>query len=78
VAKSSAGAYTRQMFLQRSEEDLIRSARDGDGIAFADLMRPLYSTAFRVAFALLHDSGDAEDAVQEAAFKAWRKLGTVR
>jgi len=66
------------MFLQRSEEDLIRSARDGDGAAFTDLMRPLYATAFRVAFALLHDSGEAEDAVQEAAFKAWRKLGTVR
>ena len=66
------------MFVQRSEEDLIRAARDGDGRAFADLMRPLYATAFRVAFALLHDSGEAEDAVQEAAFKAWRKLGTVR
>jgi len=66
------------MFFQRSEEDLIRAARDGDGRAFADLMRPLYATAFRVAFALLHDSGEAEDAVQEAAFKAWRKLGTVR
>ena len=66
------------MFRQPSEEDLIRSARDGDGRAFADLMQPLYATAFRVAFALLHDSGEAEDAVQEAAFKAWRKLGTVR
>jgi RNA polymerase sigma factor (sigma-70 family) len=66
------------MFFQRSEEDLLRAARDGDGRAFADLMRPLYATAFRVAFALLHDSGEAEDAVQEAAFKAWRKLGTVR
>ncbi len=66
------------MFLHRSEEDLIRSALDGDGAAFADLMRPLYATAFRVAFAVLHDSGEAEDAVQEAAFKAWRKLGTVR
>ena len=66
------------MFNQRSEEDLIRSARDGDGRAFADLMQPLYATAFRVAFALLHDAGEAEDAVQEAAFKAWRKLGTVR
>ena len=66
------------MFLQRSEQDLIRSARDGDGAAFADLMRPLYATAFRVAFAVLHDSAEAEDAVQEAAFKAWRKLGTVR
>lgn len=66
------------MFLQRSEEDLIRAAGNGDGRAFADLMRPLYATAFRVAFALLHDSGEAEDAVQEAAFKAWRKLHMVR
>jgi len=65
------------MFLPRSEEDLIRSARDGDGGAFADLILPLYATAFRVAFAVLHDSGEAEDAVQEGAFKAWRKLGTV-
>jgi RNA polymerase sigma factor (sigma-70 family) len=66
------------MFFHRSEEDLIRAARDGDGRAFADLMRPLYATAFRVAIALLHDSGEAEDAVQEAAFKAWKNLGTVR
>jgi len=77
-AKPPATAYTQQMFLPRSEEDLIRAARDGDGIAFADLMRPLYATAFRVAFAVLHDSGEAEDAVQEAAFKAWKKLGSVR
>ena len=66
------------MFLHRSEEDLIRAARDGDGVAFADLLRPLYATAFRVAFAVLHDSGEAEDAVQEATFKAWKKLGSVR
>ena len=66
------------MFQQKSEEDLVRSARDGDGSAFADLLRPLYSSAFRVALALLHDRGEAEDAVQEAAFKAWRKLHTVR
>src|SRR5712664_2809225 len=66
------------MFQQKSEEDLIRSARDGDGAAFADLLRPLYSSAFRVALALLHDRSEAEDAVQEAAVKAWRKLDTVR
>jgi len=77
-ARALVAAYTQQMFQQRSEEDLIRSARDGDGSAFADLLRPLYSSALRVALALLHDRGEAEDAVQEAAFKAWRKLGTVR
>ena len=66
------------MLLQRSQEDLIRSARAGDGGAFADLIHPLYFAAFRVAYGLLHDKGEAEDAVQEAAFKAWRKLDTVR
>jgi RNA polymerase sigma-70 factor (ECF subfamily) len=66
------------MLYERSEEDLIRSARGGEGGAFADLIRPHYSSAFRVAFGLLHDTGEAEDAVQEAAFKAWRGLGTLR
>jgi hypothetical protein len=66
------------MLFQRSEDELIRLARSGDGRAFTDLIRPHYLSAFRVAFGLLHDRGEAEDAVQEAAFKAWRKLATVR
>jgi RNA polymerase sigma-70 factor, ECF subfamily len=66
------------MLFQRSEDELIRLARSGDGRAFTDLIRPHYLSAFRVAFGLLHDRGDAEDAVQEAAFKAWRKLAMVR
>jgi RNA polymerase sigma-70 factor (ECF subfamily) len=66
------------MLFQRSDEELIRLACSGDGGAFTDLIRPHYLSAFRVAFGLLHDRGEAEDAVQEAAFKAWRKLDTVR
>jgi RNA polymerase sigma-70 factor (ECF subfamily) len=63
---------------ERSETDLIRSAREGDGSAFAELLRPAYLVAFRVAYGLLHNADDAEDAVQEAAFTAWRKLGNLR
>jgi RNA polymerase sigma factor (sigma-70 family) len=66
------------MLFERSEGELIRSAKGGDGSAFAELIRPQYTTAFRVAYALLHDVNEAEDAVQEAAFTAWRKLGNVR
>ena len=45
-----------------------------DRAAFTDMITADYSAAFRLAFALLHDVYAAEDAVQEAAFKAWRKI----
>src|SRR5438874_6391579 len=45
---------------------------------FADLLKPLIEPGFRLALAMLHDRGAAEDAVQEASFTAWRKLATMR
>jgi DNA-directed RNA polymerase specialized sigma24 family protein len=66
------------MLFERSEAELIRYARGGDGSAFAQLLRPEYSVAFHVAFGLLHDVNEAEDVVQEAAFTAWKKLGNLR
>jgi len=63
---------------ERAEADLIRASRAGDGSAFAELIRPIYSAAFRLAYGLLHDRNEAEDAVQEGALKAWRKLGNLR
>ncbi len=45
--------------------------------AFEDLLQPQYRTAFRLAFGMLHDEQAAEDAVQEAAFRAWRRLGNL-
>ena len=68
----------RGMSLDRAEADLIRAARGGDGTAFADLLRNEYPVAFRLAYGMLHDIDEAEDAVQDAAFKAWRKLGNLR
>ena len=44
---------------------------------FADLLRPLIDPGFRLALAMLHDAQAAEDAVQEASFVAWRKLGLM-
>ncbi len=67
-----------QMLFDRSEAELIELARKGDGAAFADLIRPHYSAAFRMAYGMLHDSQEAEDAVQDAAFTAWKKLGNLR
>ena len=57
---------------------LIAASKRGDRMAFSDLITEDYPVAFRLAFALLHDSSEAEDAVQEAAFKAWRHIGQLR
>ena len=44
---------------------------------FEDLILPLTERGYRLACAMLHDSHAAQDAVQEAALTAWRKLPTI-
>jgi RNA polymerase sigma-70 factor (ECF subfamily) len=56
----------------------LARARAGDGAAFDELLAPLLDPAFRLAMTMLKDRSTAEDAVQEAAFKTWRKLDRVR
>jgi|SRR5579864_653943 len=53
---------------------VVEAAKRGDESAFELLLEPLLDQAYRLANGLLHDHHAAEDAVQEAAFKAWRKL----
>jgi len=57
---------------------VIKAAKQGDGAAFEALLEPLLDQAYRLACGLLHDHQAAEDAVQEAAFNAWRKLPQLR
>src|SRR5206468_12564617 len=45
---------------------------------FAELLRPLIDPGFRLALAMLHDAQAAEDAVQEASFTAWQKIGRMQ
>ena len=66
------------MFYQHGEAELLQSARAGDRAAFAELLRPEYRQAFRLAYGLLQDVDEAEDVVQEAAFTAWRKIHNLR
>src|ERR1051326_3953546 len=58
--------------------DRLRRARAGDGRAFEELLAPVVDPAFRLAVTILGDRTAAEDAVQEAALKAWRALDRVR
>ena len=45
---------------------------------FEALVSPLLQPAFRLAYGMLGDRAAAEDAVQEASLRAWRKLGNLR
>jgi RNA polymerase sigma-70 factor (ECF subfamily) len=53
-------------------------ATNGDADAFASLLEPLLDPAYRLAAVMLADRSAAEDAVQEASIKAWRKLKQLR
>jgi len=60
------------------EAGLIERAKSGDRTAFDGLVGPLIEPGYRFAFGMLHDREAAEDAVQEAAFKAWTRLENLR
>ena len=60
--------------MNEADEHWIARAREGDAMAFRQLVephtRPLYGLCARIT----RDSALAEDAVQEALFNAWRHL----
>jgi len=63
--------------MQPISPHLLDKARAGDHDALDALFGELIDPAFRLALVLLHDRQAAEDAVQEAAIRAWRKLGRL-
>ncbi|TMF51001.1 MAG: RNA polymerase sigma factor [Chloroflexi bacterium] len=64
--------------MSQIEAGLLEQARSGNRDAFDLLVGPLIEPAYRLAFGMLHDREAAEDAVQEATFKAWTRLENVR
>jgi RNA polymerase sigma factor (sigma-70 family) len=57
---------------------LLERARGGDVTAFEVLLSPLVEPACQLAYAILRDWQEAEDAAQEGAVKAWRAVGRLR
>jgi RNA polymerase sigma-70 factor (ECF subfamily) len=60
------------------DADLVEAARGGDRGAFERLLVPLLQPAYRVAFNMLGNRDEADDAVQQAALNAWRAVRRLR
>jgi RNA polymerase sigma-70 factor, ECF subfamily len=57
---------------------VVSPVKSGDERQFDGSLRPLLVPAYKLACVMLQDPQAAEDAVQEAALKAWRKQGQLR
>jgi RNA polymerase sigma-70 factor (ECF subfamily) len=60
------------------ESDLIRRAQRGDTHAYEELVHTYQGIAFRTAYVIARNAGDAEEAAQDGFVKAWRALGRFR
>ena len=61
-----------------SEQELIGSILAGQRDNFHLLIRPYETQLYRTAFALMRNEAEAEDVVQDAVLKAYRKLASFR
>ncbi len=57
-------------------QDVLAEAHRDD--VFADLVLPVVPAAQRLAYGMLQNTQEAEDAVQDATFKAWRAFPRFR
>lgn len=64
--------------MEAGEGELLRAAQSGDDDAFGRLIRPCIDPAYRLAVRMLDDRTEAEDAVQDALYKAWQALPRFR
>lgn len=60
--------------LTEDDLQLVQAAKEGDIHAFDELVKRHERQMFRIAYHLLHNREDAQDAVQEAFLKAYQKL----
>jgi RNA polymerase sigma-70 factor, ECF subfamily len=62
----------------RDETQLIESILAGNTNLYHDLVRPYEALIYRMAFVMLRNEADAEDAAQETFLRAYRKLASFR
>jgi RNA polymerase sigma-70 factor (ECF subfamily) len=72
------GTGTREDLHDASEETLIGLAQNGDTAAFGELIQRNYSTCMKRAIFMIRNRSDAEDEVQNACWKAFKRLDQFR
>jgi RNA polymerase sigma factor (sigma-70 family) len=63
---------------ETAQRELIERARSGDQEAFASMVRAMSDHLYAVAFRIVRDTGQAEDATQQALLAMWRNLRGLR
>jgi RNA polymerase sigma-70 factor, ECF subfamily len=61
-----------------AQHSLAQAVPADDPLAFERVVEPLLPAGYDLAFAVLRDRQSAEDAVQEAAVRAWRGFAGLR
>lgn len=64
--------------LLRADQNLVRAARRGDEVAFAELVERHYTVLVASCRRMLGDAEVARDAAQEAVLRAWLGLDRLR
>jgi RNA polymerase sigma-70 factor (ECF subfamily) len=62
----------------RGPDDVLVRAAAGDERAFAEAVAPYERSLFRHCYRMLGSGADAEEALQDALLRAWRRLPTFR
>lgn len=65
-------------FIETTEQELVAEAQRGSAVAFERLVEKFERRIFRLAQNITHNHEDAEDVMQNALVKAFRKLSTFR
>src|SRR5438128_5281892 len=64
--------------MEASEREVYRAAIHGDHEAFEMIIRTQSRALFAIAYGILQNREEAEDAVQDALVKAWKSRWRVR
>jgi RNA polymerase sigma-70 factor, ECF subfamily len=78
VTASSGEVHGGKQSLAAGEAALVRMIGDGDGRAFDEIFGRYSRKVFQIAYRLLNDRDEAEDAVQEVFLTVFQKAKTFR
>lgn len=74
ILTSEITQFNQAQTLPDPDLPLVQAAKEGSMAAFDELVKRHERQMFRIAFNLLHNREDAQDAVQEAFLKLFQKL----